>query len=234
MKQQATILAGSAMIASAIFLGLWQPWDTEGVSEQVAQQTPTATLTPKPTATAPPTSTPSPIPDRNDCDEMRGTPYRSPTEREWFLAHCVTSVAPPVKNAVQPPSPLVNELVVEPDQAVDAAQQAIADQFTACWNTWGEGSLVEAGLALDRILGIDTSYSERQIEGLQEYLTSNCIGIGARLASVAGASRWCFDMLSAASLFSAEIQLATTLGAGTNFLRFGKREIDGLLAAAAC
>lgn len=54
--------------------------------------TPTATATETPTAT--PTSTP--VPDRHDCDQMRGTPYRSPRERRWFLAHCVTPTATPV------------------------------------------------------------------------------------------------------------------------------------------
>jgi hypothetical protein len=30
-----------------------------------------------------------PLPDRNDCEEMRGTAYRSYAEREFFLANCI-------------------------------------------------------------------------------------------------------------------------------------------------
>lgn len=32
--------------------------------------------------------------DRKSCDEIRSTEYRSPTEREWFLANCLTPVSP--------------------------------------------------------------------------------------------------------------------------------------------
>ncbi len=53
--------------------------------------------------------TPSPLADRTDCDAMRGTDYRSPAERTWFLANCVTSVAVqvaiPATPAEVPPLP---------------------------------------------------------------------------------------------------------------------------------
>jgi hypothetical protein len=49
-----------------------------------------------PTATAEIQPTPTPLPDRTSCDEIRGTQYRSVTEREFFLANCiiVPTVAP--------------------------------------------------------------------------------------------------------------------------------------------
>jgi hypothetical protein len=44
--------------------------------------------------TAEPTATPTPLPDRTDCDEIRGTDYRSPAEREFYLASCVDQPEP--------------------------------------------------------------------------------------------------------------------------------------------
>lgn len=55
---------------------------------------PEATATPGTTtaATATPTvqaqATPTPLPDRTSCEEIRGTQYRSVTEREFFLENC--------------------------------------------------------------------------------------------------------------------------------------------------
>jgi hypothetical protein len=42
----------------------------------------TPTVAPQPTAT--------PLPDRTSCDEIRGTQYRSVTEREFFLKNCTS------------------------------------------------------------------------------------------------------------------------------------------------
>jgi hypothetical protein len=53
----------------------------------VVETTPTPAPAVQPTATA--------LPDRDDCDEIRGTQYRSVTEREFFLANCTTSLLPP-------------------------------------------------------------------------------------------------------------------------------------------
>jgi LPXTG-site transpeptidase (sortase) family protein len=51
---------------------------------QVQTAEPIATATPEPTAE--PTEVVSN--DRSDCAEIQGTEYRSPTEREWYLANC--------------------------------------------------------------------------------------------------------------------------------------------------
>jgi hypothetical protein len=45
---------------------------SSGGSEPANQPAPTATR----------------IPDRTNCDDIRGTDYRSDTEREWFLRNC--------------------------------------------------------------------------------------------------------------------------------------------------
>lgn len=44
--------------------------------------------------TTEPTATPTPLPDRTDCEEIRGTDYRSGAEREFFLANCVNLPEP--------------------------------------------------------------------------------------------------------------------------------------------
>ena len=36
-------------------------------------------------------ATATPILNRENCNEIRGTQYRSPEERTWFLANCVTN-----------------------------------------------------------------------------------------------------------------------------------------------
>ena len=77
------------------------------VSDVLAASTPTRIPPTKPPAA-------TKLPDRNDCDAMRGTDYRSPAERDWFLANCVTQVPEPVQVAAAPiepaeaPPPLLN------------------------------------------------------------------------------------------------------------------------------
>jgi hypothetical protein len=48
---------------------------------------PTATLETAPIGS----STATPVPDRTSCDDIRGTEYRSATEREFFLQNCTSS-----------------------------------------------------------------------------------------------------------------------------------------------
>ncbi len=87
------------MLTLAAGLGLaWASEFAPTPFESAATTTPTATPTASPTATATstPTSTPThtPKPDRSSCDQIRGTDYRSVSEREWFLDQCVTSAPP--------------------------------------------------------------------------------------------------------------------------------------------
>ena len=62
-----------------------------------ASSTPSPTVTPTPT----PTRTHTPVLDRNSCDQIRDTEYRSISEREWFLSHCVTPTRPVLAVSVQ-------------------------------------------------------------------------------------------------------------------------------------
>ncbi len=57
------------------------------------------TPTPRPVVAI--TATPAnlratPLPDRDDCNQMRGTGYRSQSERQWFLSNCITPTPKPI------------------------------------------------------------------------------------------------------------------------------------------
>lgn len=93
-------LAGAlvALIVVAGFMVLDRTtlhWYSEGDAPVPAVSALQSNASPRPTTTGrgsatPTLSTTDPNDDRSDCDDMRGTPYRSPTERTWFLANCVT------------------------------------------------------------------------------------------------------------------------------------------------
>ena len=72
---------------------------------EVEATQPLSSPVPSPTAAPTPEPTPTPVPDREDCDEVQGTPYRSPSERTWYLANCVAEV--PVVSAAVFSGPLV-------------------------------------------------------------------------------------------------------------------------------
>lgn len=103
-----------------------------------------------------------------------------------------------------------------------------------CSSTWWEGASIEIALDLAKLGGGDTSYLNRLYDELQQYLVSNCVGIGTRLASLAGASTYCYESLISASTISIAIQTSKLSGGGTYFLQFGGREVDRFLAAAGC
>jgi hypothetical protein len=91
--------AGLALgIALAAFVGLGFGAHS-ALTEGPSTATPTATLTASPnatvTSTPSPTSTRTPMPVRKSCDKIRGTEYRSRTERARFLDHCVTPTPQP-------------------------------------------------------------------------------------------------------------------------------------------
>ena len=99
-----------------------------------ATVTPSATVTPTPTptetATPTPTATSTPLPDRQNCDDVRGTKYRSPTEREWFLAGCVTPTVP-----APTPVPQVEPAAAPPPQAPAASYSSLEELVCSYgWN----------------------------------------------------------------------------------------------------
>ena len=104
-----------------------------------------------------------------------------------------------------------------------------------CVDVWWAGSRVEHTVKIYRHLGgdRDTSFEEQEVERFREYLQANCVGIGIRLATVWGTER-CSEVSSAASFLSRRISSRREIGYPTFFFEFGKRELDGFLAAAGC
>jgi hypothetical protein len=73
-------------------------WTASALGERVVLM-PSETATPPAAPSLPP---PSPLPDRTTCEEIKGTDYRSQTEREWYLAHCVPTPAPSRATVMSP------------------------------------------------------------------------------------------------------------------------------------
>jgi hypothetical protein len=73
-------------------------WTASALSDRVVLMPP-ETATPASTTSLPPVG---PLPDRTTCEEIKGTDYRSQTEREWYLAHCVPTPAPSRATVMSP------------------------------------------------------------------------------------------------------------------------------------
>ena len=99
-----TLVIGAGVLALDRTVLHWYAESTEPTTSEVLTEA--AAPTPR---SLPPTEPPVPtkLPDRNDCDAMRGTDYRSPTEREWFLANCVTPEPVQVRPPVGPVEPVI-------------------------------------------------------------------------------------------------------------------------------
>ncbi len=70
------------------------PRPTVSVPPQASRPGAAASATPAVTAQGP-AATPSASPDRRSCGEIRGTEYRSDTERSWYIANCAQTQAAP-------------------------------------------------------------------------------------------------------------------------------------------
>lgn len=85
------VLAGAAIAVFAFGDGDSSPPAVKAPAATSVPLTQPASPQPSPTD-VPPTATPvtaaAPLPDRTGCEEIRGTPYRSDTEREFFLRSC--------------------------------------------------------------------------------------------------------------------------------------------------
>ena len=97
------IVVSCAAAASLGFLVGSQPELISPASPE-SPASPTATATPSQltvTRLNTPTPSPTPLPDRDDCDEIRGTEYRSLAEQQRYTATCL----PPPATPVPPPAP---------------------------------------------------------------------------------------------------------------------------------
>ncbi|MPZ49043.1 MAG: L,D-transpeptidase family protein [Dehalococcoidia bacterium] len=101
-------------------------------------------------ATVAPTPTSVPLPDRDSCDEIRGTEYRSGAEQVFFNANCLPPPAPPVAKPAPPAVPgpeVAGERWILVDLARQEASAMIGDEklYTALVTTGKEGWETPAG-----------------------------------------------------------------------------------------
>ena len=85
-----TGIVGIVMLSVAA--GLMNPSSKSTANADAEPGVTVAVPSPSPQTQPPvpaPTATPV-ITNRANCDQIRGTDYNSPEERQWFLANCVT------------------------------------------------------------------------------------------------------------------------------------------------
>lgn len=130
--------AGALLPTPTLFILADQPTSTPTI-------TPTATeVKPTPTATTTPQATQ--LPDRDDCDEIASTSYRSASEREWYLENCANSEPPtPPPPPPPPPGPAAT---ATPATYLSASQAAaLAAQWIVSTPSLGGLTLTNGGCA---------------------------------------------------------------------------------------
>ncbi len=148
-----------------------------------------ATATPPP-AISTPTPRPTTQPDRQNCDEIAGTEYRSETEREWYIINCSPSVeAPPADNGGSPPPD-------EPSQPSPSEQPSPPPQNT--------------GLTSSQAIAIGADWMRSNTHGQYQINSGSCtaasfgskwvVSCNATLAGCGNASAGCSTTLSACVL----------------------------------
>jgi hypothetical protein len=137
------------------------------------------------------------------------------------LGSATGPIATPTPTATATPLPTTPILLPTP-----TAQQIIM-QFNACAEYWNAGMAVEPSTHF----GSPDPYTMRQFEMLQQYLEANCVGIGARLASVPGIGTACWDMLASASVLSSIIEHSDY---EHYFATFALRETDAFINGVPC
>ncbi len=222
-------LVATAAISSSIFFGLARPWESAGPEASapeslVATPRPVSQVSgPTPEGPQPTQTIPAAVDDRTSCAEIRGTAYRSESERQWFLETCV---APPI-----PTEPLVQPVTEPQAPPID---QIVADQWTACSETWWEGSSVETAITLTQLVEVNSSALQTLFGRLRGYLQTNCETIGSALALVSGAERLCGPRLSELAAVQVSIDLSQLDGSGTYSLGFAMEELNGFVNGAGC
>ena len=81
-------IVGVVMLSA--LAGLIDPSSSNKTASAAKEPAITVMETPQAPAGAPEAPTPTPvIENRANCDQIRGTSYNSPNERQWFLANCL-------------------------------------------------------------------------------------------------------------------------------------------------
>ncbi len=227
-------LVATAAISSSIFFGLARPWESAEPEASAPEASAPESLVPTPRSisqvsgptleAAPATQTiPTGVRDRTSCDAIRGTAYRSESERRWFLETCIAP-SNPTELFVQP--------VTEPQ--APSIDQIVTDQWTACSETWWEGNSVETAIAVTQLVEANSSALQTLFEKLRGYLQTNCETIGSALAVVSRAERLCGPRLSELAAVQVSIDLARLDGSGTYSLGFALGALNGFVNGAGC
>ncbi len=161
---------------------------TSPTSAVIVDAGPIATPSPRPSSTPKavpytPTTTSTPVPIREDCDELRGADNGSPEEQLWFVANCEPALEPtPEPPPDQDPAPYVPPLPV-PQQPTDTPQpepsisrsQAVSLAATWIWNNPTYSELeVSAGSCIPQASGSGWRVG---CTGT----TSGCVGVACEL-----------------------------------------------------
>ena len=115
VRAKAGIVGGAAavLVLVAVVLVSARGGDEPAAELLTGEPSPTAASAVLGDSTAAPRdrlATPARAPDRNDCDSIRGTSYRSPAERAWYLANCVAAAGDDAEQAQAPIDPGVPPL----------------------------------------------------------------------------------------------------------------------------
>ncbi len=130
---------------------------------QAPTQAPAPTSTPVPPSPVPPTAVPQ-LPDRTNCNDIRGTDYRSASEEAFFRANCAGTGAPaptarPVTGAPPPPAPAqANNVEAEARYRNQAAAQLayfsaqIRQQVDATGGVDGQAAILQISSLLTNFI----------------------------------------------------------------------------------
>ena len=106
---------------------------------------PTQTLIPpSPQPTELPSAEPivTSLPDRINCNEVRGTAYRSPNERDWFLANCVPTAVPNLPASGEAPGlplPPSGDSAISPQISA-----AVAVRLAESWSATNDSDVISS------------------------------------------------------------------------------------------
>jgi predicted secreted Zn-dependent protease len=153
------VLIAGALGAAIIFGGAGdapQPQvaqSSNGTGPDVAPTSVPAFPTPRPSATPPP--------DRTNCAEIKGTPYRSDSERTFYLANCTTT-------AVAPSTPrIVSDTTATCDTNISVSTQRTDKTFDVSGTTVDQinASLQANGPVIDGQAAVGLTQYEYGLDG---------------------------------------------------------------------
>ncbi len=123
--------------------------DTKEARAPVATAAPTAAPAQEPATqapAAPQAPVTQPLPDRTDCNQIRGTEYLSAAEKAWFEANCLAPTAAPKTPGPAPttatggaPAPVDDETVRAYRSRAEATMNTYNARLLQYWRTPGYG-----------------------------------------------------------------------------------------------